>query len=460
MSNTHSGTGCHPHLLRTDGATMEPMESAPRRVLFVHAHPDDETLVTGGTIATLVARGDDVTVVTATRGERGEVIPQSLKYLEADPAALAAAREAELAQAMGQLGVTDHRWLGGPGARRAGSSLHSYSDSGMRWARPGVAAAAADAPANALSLSDEQQVADDLQAVIQQVRPQAIVTYNDFGGYGHPDHVAVHRAAARAFADAWRDDQAWHPTALFAVERTRAQAKADARVIRERTDFTPLPGGRRVTVASRDIDTTIDVRGTRDRVRRAMQCYRTQLTLEGDCYALSNHTGAPIASAERYIEIGGHAQPVDAAAAHDLIDGWQPARTRPAPTGWRATARQWLTPVALVAFGAIVALITTMSHGATWYPTGEATPAIPYGLIVSAVALLVGTLAVRVELPGRWSGAWFALGASVMLYVLASPRASGSILLYPKTIDYLWLYGGIIALILLAFVPLPRAWHD
>lgn len=439
---------------------MEAMESAPRRVLFVHAHPDDETLVTGGTIASLINRGDEVTVVTATRGERGEVIPESLRYLEHDPAALAAAREAEIAQAMRQLGVADHRWLGGTGARRSGSPMHVYSDSGMRWARPGVAAPAADAPENALSLSDEQRVADDLQAVIQQVRPQAIVTYNDFGGYGHPDHIAVHRATVRAFSDAWDDEHAWHPTALFAAERTRAQARADARVIRQTTDFDPLPAGRRLTVASRGIDTTIDVHDVRDRVRRAMQCYRTQLTLEADCYALSNRTGAPIAEVEHYTEIGGMAEPATPAARRDLVDGWRANGERPTPTGWRAAARQLLSPVALIALGALVALITTMSHGATWYPTGQATPAIPYGLVVSAVALLGGTLAVRREMRDRWSAPWFALGASVMLYVLASPRPSGSILLYPKTIDYLWLYGGISAVILLAFIPLPRAWRD
>ena len=87
------------------------------RVLFVHAHPDDESITTGGTMALLVERGSQVTLVTCTRGERGEVIPADLAGLEGDGAALATVRTEELATALAALGVVDHRFLGGPGAR-------------------------------------------------------------------------------------------------------------------------------------------------------------------------------------------------------------------------------------------------------------------------------------------------------------------------------------------------------
>jgi N-acetyl-1-D-myo-inositol-2-amino-2-deoxy-alpha-D-glucopyranoside deacetylase len=85
---------------------------AAERVLFVHAHPDDESITTGGTIATLLDAGAHVTVLTCTRGELGEVIPADLQHLLESPEALGAYREKELAAAMAALGVTDHRYLG------------------------------------------------------------------------------------------------------------------------------------------------------------------------------------------------------------------------------------------------------------------------------------------------------------------------------------------------------------
>src|SRR5690606_1118501 len=108
--------------------------SSPARLLFVHAHPDDETLATGGTIAHYAARPDvEVTLVTCTLGEEGEVIPAELALLAADHAdQLGGYRIGELARACAALGVTDHRFLGGPGRWR---------DSGMALAGHGTRAA-------------------------------------------------------------------------------------------------------------------------------------------------------------------------------------------------------------------------------------------------------------------------------------------------------------------------------
>ena len=110
----------------------------PERVLFVHAHPDDESISTGGTIATLIDRGARVTVVTCTRGELGEVIPAELKYLEGSGEPLAEVRTAELASAMAILGVTDHRFLGDANARWADRAPRRYTDSGMQWGEHGA----------------------------------------------------------------------------------------------------------------------------------------------------------------------------------------------------------------------------------------------------------------------------------------------------------------------------------
>src|SRR3712207_5287908 len=108
----------------------------PERVLFVHAHPDDESISTGGTIATLVDRGAAVTVLTCTRGERGEVIPPELAHFEGSPD-LVPIREEELRKALRELGVVDGRFLGAPNARRPGLPERSYLDSGMRWGADG-----------------------------------------------------------------------------------------------------------------------------------------------------------------------------------------------------------------------------------------------------------------------------------------------------------------------------------
>ena len=97
----------------------------PRRLLLVHAHPDDETVGTGATMAAYAAAGDAVTLVTCTRGEWGEVVDSELldlKAVDENDDRLGEHREGELAAAMEALRVTDHRWLGGPG---------TWRDSGM-----------------------------------------------------------------------------------------------------------------------------------------------------------------------------------------------------------------------------------------------------------------------------------------------------------------------------------------
>ncbi len=170
---------------------------AARRVLFVHAHPDDETLASGGLIADLVDRGAVVAVLTASRGEQGEVVPGSL------PAGidLEAHREAEVAGACRVLGVAHHAFLGQPPARAAGRPSRHYTDSGMRWcdAAETLAGPGENAGADALSLADPAEVAADIAAHARAVGADLVISYDDAGGYGHPDHVAL-AAPSRAAA--------------------------------------------------------------------------------------------------------------------------------------------------------------------------------------------------------------------------------------------------------------------
>lgn len=160
------------------------------RVLFLHAHPDDETLATGTLIADLVARGVQVAVVTATRGERGEA---------AVPAAdLVGLRERELAAALGALGVARHGFLGEPPARVAGLPPRRYTDSGMVWLTAGLAGSPSDSGPDSLTAADADEAAADLACFAEWFDAQVLVSYDEAGGYGHPDHVACHRIGRQA----------------------------------------------------------------------------------------------------------------------------------------------------------------------------------------------------------------------------------------------------------------------
>lgn len=166
-------------------------------VLLVHAHPDDETLSTGALAAELVARGRRVELLTATRGERGEVVAGPLAHLEGTEA-LAPHREGELRGACEELGIARLHWLGAPPARAAGLAPRRYRDSGMRWLRPGLAGPAADVTPDALCAAPLAEVAADIAALIGELRPALVVSYDPGGGYGHPDHVRVHDATVLA----------------------------------------------------------------------------------------------------------------------------------------------------------------------------------------------------------------------------------------------------------------------
>ena len=154
-----------------------------RSILFVHAHPDDEAIGTGATMALYAARGTRVTLVTCTLGEEGEIHVPELEGLASGQAdQLGGYRIKELAEACAALGVTDHRFLGGAGR---------YRDSGM------MGTGANDHP-RAFWGADLDEAAGALVEVIGETRPQVVVTYDPIGFYGHPDHIQAHRVTMRA----------------------------------------------------------------------------------------------------------------------------------------------------------------------------------------------------------------------------------------------------------------------
>ena len=145
-------------------------------VLVVVAHPDDESFSIGGTIARLTDEGHHVTVVCATRGEAGEISDPAL----ATPETLGEVRERELREAMHALGVDDVRFL-------------DFRDSGMEGTPEN------DDPRSLLQ-AEPMEVTMALTAIMQEVYPDVVITWDPSGGYGHPDHIRVHETATEAFA--------------------------------------------------------------------------------------------------------------------------------------------------------------------------------------------------------------------------------------------------------------------
>lgn len=207
-------------------------------VLAVHAHPDDETLSTGGLLATFAAAGLPVCVVTCTRGERGEVIAlpgttsEGRAGLEGDGPGLGAYRETELAAALWRLGggvdgAVEHAFLDTlpSGLSATGDARASgppaevrYEDSGMTWVAPGVAGPAPDSPPTAFARVPLDESAGRLAALVRARRPAVVATYESGGGYGHPDHVRAHQVTVRALELA--ADPAWRPDGDVRPDRT------------------------------------------------------------------------------------------------------------------------------------------------------------------------------------------------------------------------------------------------
>lgn len=170
------------------------------RYLFVHAHPDDETLATGALLIALSRAGHECAVLTATRGEKGEVVPGTYDGLEGTPE-LTRVREAELATAVAVLGVTQHAMLGAPPARTTGLAPRTYTDSGMRWVTPTLAGPGDDAGPDSLTSADIAEVVADIVACAEALTSEVLVSYGDDGGYGHPDHIRCHEATRLAAAE-------------------------------------------------------------------------------------------------------------------------------------------------------------------------------------------------------------------------------------------------------------------
>ena len=289
--------------------------TATRRLLLVHAHPDDETLATGGVMAHYAAAPDtSVTLVTCTLGEQGEVIPPELQQLVAGQAdQLGGYRMVELAAACAALGVHDHRFLGGAGRWR---------DSGMALAGHGVRAATPESlhpRAFARPESFEAQVGA-LVEVLREVAPQVVVTYGADGGYGHPDHVRAHDITVAALERV--------PARRFACVTSRSSLDAGLKRLAEVPDLPfRLPEPDELpSVPDAAITTRIDVSAHRAQRIAAMRAHATQIAVHdagtGGAFALSNLVAQPLLDVEEFVAAEGSAP--GGAITGDLFGQEQP----------------------------------------------------------------------------------------------------------------------------------------
>ncbi|MGH3433946.1 MAG: N-acetyl-1-D-myo-inositol-2-amino-2-deoxy-alpha-D-glucopyranoside deacetylase [Thermocrispum sp.] len=247
-----------------------------RTLLLVHAHPDDETLATGGTIARYAGgafgAGVRVAVVTCTLGEEGEIIPPGLTQLGSWAAdQLGGYRHGELAAACAALGVAEHRFLGGVG----------------RWRDSGMAGTPSVQHPRAFVQGDLTEQAGRLRTVLDELRPQVVVTYDNFGGYGHPDHVRAHEVTMAAAPVARSVQRVFHVLApRTPVRESLATLRAVPGMpftVPEPDDVPTVPDGR--------VDTVVDTRAAGAAKLEALRAHATQVAVwDGPpaCWALSN----------------------------------------------------------------------------------------------------------------------------------------------------------------------------
>ncbi|WP_232821915.1 N-acetyl-1-D-myo-inositol-2-amino-2-deoxy-alpha-D-glucopyranoside deacetylase [Desertihabitans aurantiacus] len=267
---------------------MTSHEVPARRVMFVHAHPDDESSQTSAAMARYVAEGAQVTLVTCTLGERGEIVSDDLSHLSPGEE-LGRHRVGELAEAMAVLGVTDFVRLGGDGA---------YHDSGMADGEDGMATVGAELDPRAFWLADLREAAEHLVALIRDRRPQVLVTYDQIGGYGHPDHVQAHRVATYAVALAgvpsFRRDlgEAWAvPRVLWSAMSASAMKRAVERMRESGGDPGDLGGfdldnPPPMLIPDEDLAVRIDGTPWAEQKAAALAAHRSQVSLEDPFWRL------------------------------------------------------------------------------------------------------------------------------------------------------------------------------
>ena len=273
--------------------------SAAKRLLLVHAHPDDETINNGVTMAKYAASGAQVTLVTCTRGEEGEVLVTELANLASDKDdKLGEHREVELKDAMAQLGINDFRFLGAPN---------------KKWRDSGMMGTPQNERGNVFWQADLDEASHELVKIILEIKPQVLITYDEFGGYGHPDHIKAHRVAMRAAELA--AEQGWQISKIYWNTMPRSVIQMGIEKMKEvGSDFFGAESADDLPFAKPDelVTTVVNAPEYVPQKLEAMKAHATQISVDGPFFALSNNLGLSVWGDEYYTLVKGEkAAPFD-----------------------------------------------------------------------------------------------------------------------------------------------------
>ena len=361
----------------------------PKKVLLVHAHPDDESLFTGHVIADRAAAGAEVMVFTLTRGERGRVKLEDLKPLEGNLASMGQFRSNELRNALAQLGDVKHKFAG----------TRAYLDSGMRLNAFGKPIKTRKTDEMSLSSVSTAVISDDIYQVLREFKPDAVITYNRKGGFGHPDHKKAHEATAMALRRFARDAKFKTPQFWVISE----------------------PGER--------FDVEIGGAKTAPKKKSALEQHASQVSIGRDTYSLVPGREFRFDTPERL----------------------RKASTRP----WL-----WLKPIFLALWalplGILMGFAGTLLHSVT--ASDEART--PIGLAVALV--MTFSLAVALRLLRNSRGALYLMSFTLAgtVFWLSRPSAAGDALIIDNDAGNIWVYGSlIICAVVILFQKLrPGTW--
>ncbi len=263
-----------------------------KRLLLVHAHPDDETINNGVTMAKYAADGINVTLVTCTRGEEGEVLVDSLLNLASSKDdKLGEHREVELKNAMDELGIKDFRFLGAPNKKWRDSDMMGTPQNDRK---------------DVFWQADLDEVANELVKIILETKPQVLITYDEFGGYGHPDHIKAHQIAMRAAEIASQQD--WQVSKIYWNTTPRSVIQMGIDKMKEvGSEFFGAENADDLPFAKPDELVTSVVKAPEYVPHKlaAMKAHATQISVDGPFFALSNNLGLSVWGDEYYTLVKG-----------------------------------------------------------------------------------------------------------------------------------------------------------
>ena len=371
---------------------MPKQSFSARRLLIVHAHPDDESLFTGHIIAERLAAGAEVYVLTLTRGERGKVKLEELKGLEGQLRAMGAFRAGELKVALSELA-------------KAGSKLHhsfagtrAFLDSGMRINPMGRPTKKHRTDEMALASASTAVIAEDIERVIKDFKPDAILTYNSKGGYGHPDHKMAHQATA------------------MAIRQYRRQTRRAPQfwVIAE-------PGEK--------FDVAIGDAKTAKFKRAALEAHSSQVSIFAETYSVSN-----------------------AEIRYDA-----PEKIRKANPSPLVHLRPILTFFWAIPLGVLLGLAGTLLHSIPVSSTDH----FPIGLVVAFTMVGSLAVALRLLRNSRGALYLMTLSFVSTVYWLSQTQPGSDVIIYGNEVGNIWAYGStaICAIVMLFPRLRPGTWR-